>query len=116
MGEPRIYNVIYTQSAVHDIEEKADYIAVQFRDVELAEKWYQRLRGEILEHLATFPYKFALYDRSPWRERGVRLFDSRNDVILYMVDDEHSAVYVLAVCTKGRNLNRHLTQAVDLPQ
>ena len=32
------YNVVYAESAIRDIEEKADYIAAQFRDSELAER------------------------------------------------------------------------------
>lgn len=32
------YKVIYTENAVQDIEEKADYIAAQFRDSKLIEQ------------------------------------------------------------------------------
>ena len=110
MDEPRRYKVIYTEAAAHDIEEKADYITVQFRDMDLAEKWYRRLREAIQERVSTFPKKYALYDRGSSKEKGVRLFDFRNDVILYTVDEATLTVYILAVCTKGRDLDRHLLE------
>ena len=57
MDEPRRYKVIHTEAAAHDIEEKADYITVRFRDVDLAEKWYRRLWEAIQERVSTFSSK-----------------------------------------------------------
>ena len=47
MDELRKYKIIYTDAAIEDIENKADYIAFQLRDPDLAEKWYLRLRRYI---------------------------------------------------------------------
>ena len=79
-------------------------------ELDLAEKWYRRLREAIQERVSTFPKKYALYDRGSSKEKGVRLFDFRNDVILYTVDEATLTVYILAVCTKGRDLDRHLLE------
>ena len=38
------YKILYTETAIQDMEEKADYIACQFRDQGLALAWYVRLR------------------------------------------------------------------------
>ena len=48
------YKIVYTESAIQDIEEKADYIAAQFHDPDLAEEWYFRLKFEIQKQLTTF--------------------------------------------------------------
>lgn len=104
------YKVIYTENAVRDIEEKADYIVAQFRDPKLAEHWYQNLRASIQEQLTTFPYKFQPYNTEPWIQRGIRQYITRNDVVLYSVDDETRQVYIRAVCTKGRDLAAHLAE------
>lgn len=104
------YKVIYTENAVQDIEEKADYIAAQFRDPELAEHWYRNLRASIQEQLTTFPYKFQPYNVEPWIQRGIRQYITHNDVVLYSVDDETQQVYIRAVCTKGRDLAAHLAE------
>lgn len=102
------YKISYTQAAADNIEEKADYIAFQLHDPALSEVWYERLKAQVLENLTTFPLKYPIYDVSPWRELGTRLFVTRNDVVLYSVDMDSYTVYIHAVCTKGRDLSAHL--------
>ena len=106
----RRYKISYTETAIQDLEEKADYISCQFLDPALALTWYTRLRDAIQRELKTMPEKYPLYSVEPWRSQGVRLFTFRNDVILYSVDEEHSFVYIRAVCTKGRDISAHLTE------
>ena len=102
------FEIVYTESAILDIEEKADYISGQLREPSTAEKWYLRLRRIIQAELSTLPLKFPLYDRTPWNQRGIRLMAARNDVVLYSVDERSHTVYIRAVCTKGRDLSAHL--------
>ncbi len=104
----RRYEIRYTHAAIHDIEEKYDYIVFQFRAPALAETWYLRLRELIHDGLSTFPLKYPLYDETPWREKGIRIFTTRNDVVLYSVDNDTDIVYIRGVCTKGRDLSAHL--------
>lgn len=104
------YKIIYTESAIRDMEEKADYIALDLCSSSLAETWYLRLRSGILKNLTQFPYKYPLYDIERWGIKGVRQFVFRNDVILYSTDEEKRTVYILAVCTRGRDLTAHLDE------
>lgn len=105
------YRIIYTESAIRDMEEKASYISLNLRDPGLAEIWYSRLKTEILKDLTQFPYKYPLYHAQKWSAKGVRLFIFRNDVILYSVDETEQVVYIRTVCTKGRNLTAHLDKS-----
>lgn len=100
----KIYQIIYTEFAAREIEEKADYIAFNFHDPVLAETWYLRLKAEISNDLTQFPYKYPLYHAKKWSTKGVRQFTFRNDVILYSVNEEKRIVYILSVSTKGRDL------------
>lgn len=104
------YKVIYAERAIRAIEEKADYITAQFRDPELAERWYLSLRASIQEQLTTFPNKSQLYSVEPWHQCGIRQYITRNDVVLYHVDNEMRLVYIRAACIKGRDLVVHLTK------
>lgn len=108
----RKYRIVYTESAVRDMEEKADYISLNLHDPGLAEIWYLRLRAEILEDLTQFPYKYPLCHVQKWSAKGVRQFTFRNDVILYSVNEKEQIVYIRAVCTKGRNLTVHLDESI----
>ena len=102
------YKIFYMQTATEDIKEKSDYIAFQLHDLDLAEKWYFRLRRLILENLSTFPLKYSLYDVEPWKAIGIRQFVTRNDVVLYSVDAMSHTVYIWAVCTRGQDVAAHL--------
>ncbi len=108
MEQIQRFKIAYTETAVRDLEEKYDYLAIQLRDRRTAETWYTRLRRTIREDLSTFPLKFPLYDREPWNRRGVRLMTTRNDVVLYSVDEDAGIVYIRSVCTCGRDLSAHL--------
>ena len=104
----RHYEILYTETAIQDMEEKADYISCQFQDSSLALTWYFRLRDAIQEHLTTMPNKYPLYPAEPWAQMGIRQFLFRNDVVLYSVEERCSRVYVRAVCTKRMDLSAHL--------
>ena len=110
MDEIQRYKTIYAETAIRDMEEKADYIALQLREPGLAERWYQRLRRDIQQNLSFFPHKYSAYPAEPWISRGIRLFPASNDVILYSVDDTTKTVYIRSVCTRGRDLTAHLEE------
>lgn len=112
--DERNYRMIYTESALRDLEEKADYIALSLHEPNLAEVWYERLRGKILNDLSCYPKKYPLYQAEKWGSKGIREFVFRNDVVLYSVDDAEHTVYIWAVCTKGRDLSAHLDEQMGL--
>ena len=70
----------------------------------------QRLCALLQENLTAFPAKYPLYDVEPWSSAGIRQYATRNDVILYSVDEIHSYVHIRSVCTRGRNLDLHLSE------
>lgn len=105
------YNIIYTETAIEDIGGKADYITYQLRDPDLAETWYLRLCDDIQRNLSTFPFKYPQYDVEPWNQRGIRLLVTRNDVVLYSIDERKQRVIIRAICTRGRDLSAHLGES-----
>ena len=107
---PQRYKIFYTSTAERDITEKLMYIMQQYRDTALAEQWYNRLRALIQENWTAFPAKYPLYDVEPWSSAGIRQYVTRNDVILYSVDENRSCVYIRSVCTRGRDLDLHLSE------
>ena len=107
---PQRYKIFYTSTAERDITKKLMDIMQQYRDTALAERWYNRLRALIQENLTAFPAKYPLYDVEPWSAEGIRQNVTRNDVILYSVDETRSCVYIRSVCTRGRDLELHLSE------
>ncbi len=104
------YRILYTESAIRNLEEKADYISFNLHDSGLAEAWYLRLRAEILKELTQFPYKYPLCHIQMWSDKGVRQFTFRNDMILYSVNEPEQIVTIWMICTKGRDLAAQLEE------
>ncbi|MBQ3496965.1 MAG: hypothetical protein IJA73_02445 [Oscillospiraceae bacterium] len=102
------YKIAYTDTATNDIAEKFQYIVRVLRDRVTAERWYARLKETLQHDLSFMPEKYPLYAEEPWRSNGVRLFVARQDVVLYSVDKTARIVYILGVCTAGRDLAAHM--------
>lgn len=101
------YQIIYTQSALSDMEEKADYIALSLYEPELARMWYTQLRTDIEKNLSYFPQKYPFYSVKKWADKGIRQCSFHNNVILYSIEEASKIVYIKAVCTKGQNLSTY---------
>ena len=103
------YDIRYTDTAIQDILEKAEYITECLLDTPLAMKWYARLRSEITAALSTMPYKYPLYSGSGSCSKGIRLFLTGSDIILYSVDEDKQIVYIRNAFTKGKDIAAYLT-------
>lgn len=98
------YRIVYTNTAADDIAEKFQYIVKVLRDRTTAERWYSRLKESIQQDLSFMPEKYQLYDEEPWCSDGVRLFVTRQDVVIYSTDKAKRTVYIRGVCTAGRDI------------
>ena len=70
MEQSPLYKIIYTEVAVLDIEEKADYIQIQLQEPGMAQSWYSRLREAIQQNLTTFPLNIPC---TMWSRGGSRV-------------------------------------------
>ena len=102
------YRIAYTDTATNDIAEKFQYIVRILRDRITAERWYVRLKGSLQHELSFLPEKYPLYAEESWHSNGVRLFVTRQDVVLCSIDKNARIVYILGICTAGRNLAAHM--------
>ena len=109
VDELKRYSIRYSESAEEDIFAKAEYIEKVYHDSDLAFKWYTRLRNQIAKDLSFLPYKYQPYSAGAWAEKGVREYLSRNDIVLYSIDDTNTAVIIHAVFTKGKNISEDVS-------
>lgn len=110
------YRITYTRSAVMDIGNKADYLIFQYNDSELAETWYQRLISLLQNNLVSFPYKYPVYDRTRYNKHTIRFVTYRNDIVFYYVDENLAVVYILSICTKGQDTEKHFKLIKENPE
>ena len=103
------YDILYTEEAVQDIEDKADYIYYHLKSPRISYSWYTRIKKEIQDNLSTFPNKYREFDL-----RGRRIFISRTDIVLYTVNEENKTVTIESVFTKGKDYTS-FTQKKERP-
>lgn len=107
------YNIVYTNAAANDITEKFQYITSVLHNRTIAERWYARLKDAIWHDLSFMPEKYPLYNEEPWHSKGVRLFITRQDVVVYSTDKTAQTVYIWNVFTAGRDLSSHIEDALE---
>ena len=98
------YNIVYTNAAANDIAEKFQYSTSVLHDRTTAELWHD---------LSVMPEKYPLYNEEPWHSKGVRLFITRQDVVVYSTDKTAQTVYIWNVFTAGRDLSSHIEDALE---
>lgn len=58
--------------------------------------------------LERMPERFRLYEREPWRSRGLRVLPVDNFVVLYIPDEEKETVTIIRVMYCGRDIEKEL--------
>ena len=82
--------------AIEDLQEIYNYIAYELQSVINAENQLSRLQDEI-QKLDFMPESFRLYEKEPWKSRGLRYFSVDNYIVFYIVNNEKLEVNVLRV-------------------
>ena len=99
--------------AEDDIENIYIHIATQLLEPQIAANYIQRIKNAIfkLDHM---PERFRLYDKEPWRSKGLRLFSVGNYIVFYHTAQEVNTVYIDAVIYGARDLDVVLEEEIDL--
>lgn len=103
-----MFEVNFTETALQDMEEKADYIAYDLFAPQSAQRWYEQLRNSVMKYLSEFPEMYPPYPSKT--RQGIRYATFGTDVVLYSVDNAQRRVYVEMVCSNGQNIDARLEQ------
>ncbi len=101
------YAVDISDEAKFDLRGIYEYIAFELLSPENAAEQIRRLRKSILS-LNEMPKRFRLYDREPWKSRGLRIVPVDNYIVFYIPDDEKKVVTITRVMYSGRNIDNEL--------
>lgn len=107
------YSVVLGEHADVDLREIFDYIAFTLRSADHAFGQLDRLEDAISK-LNHNPKRFRLYEREPWRSRGLRRMPVDQFCVFYIPNDEISLVTIIRVMYEGRDADAHLrNDAID---
>lgn len=97
------YKIVFTEQFREQVKEKFNYICDRLKSREIAEKWFNLLTNEIIDSLSTLPYKYPIFKKE--KDFIVYRLVTKNDVVLYEIDEDNLIVNVHTAVTKGMNLN-----------
>ncbi len=104
-----IYKVIYSDSALKDIDEIYEYIAYDLLVPEIAESQVGRIIMAI-DSLENLPYRYKVYDEEPWLSNGLRCFSVDNYMVFYYPVEEDGIVRVIRIIYGGRDIKTELSR------
>ncbi|MBQ3663816.1 MAG: type II toxin-antitoxin system RelE/ParE family toxin [Clostridia bacterium] len=101
------YSIRLTRAAEQDLDDIFAYIALALQAPQNAAGQLERLERGIAS-LDSLPGRFRVYEREPWKSRGLRLMPVDQYLVFYIPDFEMETVTVLRIMYSGRNAERHL--------
>jgi toxin ParE1/3/4 len=108
-----VYTVEMAKYADDDLRETFIYIAFDLKNPQAAEAFIERLQKAIYALDKTAEHH-ALYDKEPWRSRGLRSMNVRGYRVLYIADKKQALVTVLRVMYHGRDIDKQLEE-IEFP-
>ena len=94
------YRIIYSPSAIYDLDEIYEYIAGEFFSPDTAQRQITRIL-RAAETLAVFPKMYRVRRKNT----SARICPVDNYMIVYSVDDEEHTVNISRIIYSRRNLD-----------
>jgi toxin ParE1/3/4 len=102
-----IWKVEYTDDANQDLQDIYDYIADVLLEPTTAANQTDRIMDAVdsIEHM---PLRHRLYDRDPWRSKGLRVMPVGNYLAFYLPVESVGIVSIIRIMYGGRDIETHL--------
>lgn len=97
------YEVLLSPEAIRDLQEIHRYIAAELQSPQNAAAQLARLEQRIYA-LDELPLRHHIYDREPWRSRGLRVMPVDNYLVFYISEQSKKTVTVLRVMYGRRDV------------
>ena len=101
------YKIEISEQADKDLRNIYEYIAFELQAPENASGQIDRLEEHILS-LDSMPEKYRIYDKEPWKSRGLHILPVDNYIVLYIPDTDTKVVTILRIMYSGRDIDKQL--------
>lgn len=102
-----IYNIEITNQADKDIRKIYEYIAYELQSPENASGQLVRIEQCIM-NLDSMPEWFRIYNKEPWKSRGLHIVPVDNYCVFYIVNNGNMTVSIMRVMYGGRDIDSQL--------
>ena len=103
------WKVTVTLEFGNDIRAIHSYISNTLLEPIIAKKMIDRILKAVGE-LSLLPLRYPLYDKEPWKSRGLRKMTVGNYLVFYIVQEEIGNVVVLRFLYSGRDIEKCLEE------
>lgn len=105
------WNVFYTEQAENDLRSIYEYIAYSLFVPATAKKQTKAIMDEV-SALETIPFRYPVYNREPWKSKGLRYFPVNNYLVFYLTVEEKNTVVIVRIMYGGRNIEEQLSENI----
>ena len=106
------WQVQISKHAEDDLRGIYEYIALEKLEPGVAKNLIGRIEKRVSK-LNNSPQSFALYQKEPWKSRGLRRVNSGNYAIFYIPTEEDKMVTVIRIMYGGRDIESILDEMLD---
>ena len=99
-----IWKVYYTSDADRDLQDIYDYIADVLFEPAVAVKQTTRIM-DATDTLENMPFRYKLYDKNPWRTKGLRVMPVDKYLVFYLPDESNNTIAVIRIMYRGRDVD-----------
>jgi toxin ParE1/3/4 len=103
------WKIVYTERAEYDLRGIYEYIAFFLLEPEIAKKQTRRIMDAVAK-LNQIPLRCPLYEKAPWRDRGLRVLQVDKYLAFYLPIATRETVAIIRIMYGGRNIEEHLRQ------
>lgn len=101
------WTIRYTETAFAELDGIYKYIAEELLVPEIAIGQTRRIMQAIAS-LDEMPLRNTLYDKEPWKSRGLRKMPVDNYMVFYCANEQTKEVAIMHIFYGGRNISRIL--------
>jgi len=98
-----LWEVVYSEQARLNLRNIYEYIAYNLLVPETAKKQAERIMKAI-ESLDDMPERNPLYEKEPWRSRGLRKLIVDNYIAFYLPIEKSKQILIVSIMYGGRNI------------
>ena len=107
----KLYKVIITPFAEAALDAYDEYLRSELFADQAADSWLDAFEQTIIS-LRSFPEKYQLADREPWRSAGIHMHPVKGQNIYYWISEERQKVYIFDVIGQRMNQDKRLIESL----
>lgn len=101
------YRIVYTEKAESDLHNIFEYVAYKLIEPQIAKKLVKSIIEKIAK-LDDLPMRHAIYEKEPWKSKGLRVLPIDNYLAFYLPVEEEKTVKIIRIMYGGRSVEKQL--------